>query len=63
MCIRDSLEADYVPDDVDGVSAGEAILFPLAITPTGCDIATIVDWFLEADGLKFRGTFNVNLER
>lgn len=57
-----AIDPDYSPDDLEGLGAGASHTFAIGFTPDGCTTTTIVDWFLEADGQQFRGTFNLHLE-
>lgn len=58
-----AIDCAYSPDDLDGLAAGAGHSFAIGFTPTGCGTTTIVDWFLEADGEEYRGTFNLHLQQ
>lgn len=58
-----AIDARYSPEDLDGLGAGASHVFAIGFTPDGCTTTTIVDWFLEADGQEFRGTFNLHLDQ
>lgn len=60
MEIDDGFEAEL---DGAAVGPGAEVVFPLTVTADGCDVQTIVDWFVDSNEGASRGTFNVVLQR